>query len=486
MEAEQTPRSKSGLTWRQSETLEWIKKFIREHGMPPTVREIGDAFDIKSSSAFARLKSLEQKGYLHRGKLGARSLTIEHPKADLAFVSTQSVSTSDESPTALEPPFRQQDLLPTDAFIQCCRLRGVSTSLERLRYYEHSRLLLPAVKAPVEDHERNHGFKRYFGEQKEQFDIESTGIGFRHHEVKQDETYYHFAGILPHNSDWLHKHHEKAFAASLPDAELDVWDYYEQTDPRAQQDVRLYTKLQIFPLRHIQQSLTLQIRDRMLLAGEEAWKNMGRAIKQAYADSHETVRNRVRYYYETFALLNAVCDLIDEMFGEARDVYNKSFRMDRSKKHAMRDARMCIQHQQNASVPKKAKKLFRRFGMSVKEIIERKDQFISQGYSLDPITRWFPYLDFVPENVIGRSGGEYRLVLECYGIANQLSWFLVMLGEKPQPLENRITLGDKRRYCPFCSGLFKPRNRKQKTCGEPKCVADNKNALKRLRREVGL
>jgi len=29
-------------TPRQREILAWVKAFIREHGMPPTVREIGD------------------------------------------------------------------------------------------------------------------------------------------------------------------------------------------------------------------------------------------------------------------------------------------------------------------------------------------------------------------------------------------------------------------------------------------------------------
>jgi len=65
------------LTPRQRETLEWIKSFIREHGMPPTVREIGAAFGIKSSSVFDLLKVLERKGYLERGDLGARSLIIK-------------------------------------------------------------------------------------------------------------------------------------------------------------------------------------------------------------------------------------------------------------------------------------------------------------------------------------------------------------------------------------------------------------------------
>jgi repressor LexA len=64
-------------TPRQQEILDWVKAFIRDHGMPPTVREIGGAFEIKSSSVFDLLKALENKGCLRRGGLGARSLIVE-------------------------------------------------------------------------------------------------------------------------------------------------------------------------------------------------------------------------------------------------------------------------------------------------------------------------------------------------------------------------------------------------------------------------
>lgn len=68
---------KTKMTKRQRSILNWIKGFIGEHGMPPTVREIGSAFEIGSSSVFDHLKALEKKGYLRRGELGARSLIIE-------------------------------------------------------------------------------------------------------------------------------------------------------------------------------------------------------------------------------------------------------------------------------------------------------------------------------------------------------------------------------------------------------------------------
>lgn len=71
------------LTPRQRQVFEWVKAFIREHTMPPTVREIGDAFDIKSSSVFDLLKTLERKSYLRRRDRGARSLIIETARTQL-------------------------------------------------------------------------------------------------------------------------------------------------------------------------------------------------------------------------------------------------------------------------------------------------------------------------------------------------------------------------------------------------------------------
>jgi repressor LexA len=63
------------LSPRQRETLQWIKDYIRRKGMPPTLREIGASFDIKSSSVFDLLRALERKGCLHRNRR-ARSLVI--------------------------------------------------------------------------------------------------------------------------------------------------------------------------------------------------------------------------------------------------------------------------------------------------------------------------------------------------------------------------------------------------------------------------
>lgn len=64
------------LTDRQREILDFIRFFIASRGYPPTVREIGAEFDIRSTNGVAdHLASLERKGYLHRG-VGAKSRAI--------------------------------------------------------------------------------------------------------------------------------------------------------------------------------------------------------------------------------------------------------------------------------------------------------------------------------------------------------------------------------------------------------------------------
>lgn len=71
------------LTTRQKEIFEYIRQFIQDHGYPPTVREIGRHFGIRSTNGVAdHLKAMERKGYLARGSLKSRALrpiTVEEP-----------------------------------------------------------------------------------------------------------------------------------------------------------------------------------------------------------------------------------------------------------------------------------------------------------------------------------------------------------------------------------------------------------------------
>jgi repressor LexA len=65
----------NGLTDRQLEVLRFIARQIDEAGYPPTIREIGEALDIRSTNGVNdHLKALERKGYLTRDPAKSRAL----------------------------------------------------------------------------------------------------------------------------------------------------------------------------------------------------------------------------------------------------------------------------------------------------------------------------------------------------------------------------------------------------------------------------
>jgi repressor LexA len=64
------------LTSRQKEIFNFIRSFIQKRGYPPSVREIGEHFDIYPRAAFDHLKALEKKGYLKRRGSMSRGIEI--------------------------------------------------------------------------------------------------------------------------------------------------------------------------------------------------------------------------------------------------------------------------------------------------------------------------------------------------------------------------------------------------------------------------
>nr|WP_229686486.1 transcriptional repressor LexA [Longimycelium tulufanense] len=69
-----------GLTPRQRRVLEVIRDHLSRHGYPPSVREIGEAVGLTSTSSVAhQLRALERKGYLRRDPNRPRAVGVLPP-----------------------------------------------------------------------------------------------------------------------------------------------------------------------------------------------------------------------------------------------------------------------------------------------------------------------------------------------------------------------------------------------------------------------
>ena len=96
--SETTEARASGLTERQRTILEVIRTSVTTRGYPPSIREIGDAVGLTSTSSVAhQLRTLERKGYLRRDPNRPRAVDVRGAD-DMAAPAVTEVAGSDALP----------------------------------------------------------------------------------------------------------------------------------------------------------------------------------------------------------------------------------------------------------------------------------------------------------------------------------------------------------------------------------------------------
>lgn len=64
------------LTDKQDNVYKFIVNSMKERGMPPTIREIGDEFGITAKGAYDHLKAIEKKGFIKTTKNQSRAIEL--------------------------------------------------------------------------------------------------------------------------------------------------------------------------------------------------------------------------------------------------------------------------------------------------------------------------------------------------------------------------------------------------------------------------
>jgi repressor LexA len=80
-ESQEARMAKGKLSERQREIINFIRKFTVERGYPPTIRQIGEAASISSTSVVNyNLNKLEKEGYLTRDLKVSRGVRLVEPQ----------------------------------------------------------------------------------------------------------------------------------------------------------------------------------------------------------------------------------------------------------------------------------------------------------------------------------------------------------------------------------------------------------------------
>ncbi|MCW2945033.1 MAG: LexA repressor [Actinoallomurus sp.] len=98
------PRDESGLTARQRKVLEVIRDSVQRRGYPPSMREIGEAVGLTSTSSVShQLRSLQRKGFLLRDPNRPRAVVVRLPGSQALRSEPESYETTAGQETATRP-----------------------------------------------------------------------------------------------------------------------------------------------------------------------------------------------------------------------------------------------------------------------------------------------------------------------------------------------------------------------------------------------
>jgi len=98
------PMDESGLTQRQRMVLEVIRDSVQRRGYPPSMREIGEAVGLTSTSSVShQLRALQRKGFLRRDPNRPRAVEVRVPGATPVLTEPDSYETVGGQETSTRP-----------------------------------------------------------------------------------------------------------------------------------------------------------------------------------------------------------------------------------------------------------------------------------------------------------------------------------------------------------------------------------------------
>src|SRR5271154_4205062 len=106
------------LTWRQRKVLQVIRESVQKRGYPPSMREIGEAVGLTSTSSVSyQLSTLQRKGYLHRDVGRPRTVEVRlpgHPavRPDAGSEPTASLAEEENFTSGMDIPSQEARYVP--------------------------------------------------------------------------------------------------------------------------------------------------------------------------------------------------------------------------------------------------------------------------------------------------------------------------------------------------------------------------------------
>jgi hypothetical protein len=322
-----------------------------------------------------------------------------------------------------------------------------------------------------------------------------VNCGFVEHRKTDGHTYYEYGAICWGTKHWLDKYQKRELVEHPAETEFREWSTYKGVWPQKSHyfaEIPLpryemfYSKYQMFPLKAIQDGLRVVLKDQALFVDDQDWLDVGK-IRRMFVPAPEFLQKRVLRYYQTFGLLHNILNLLAIRKCQANRAYKVTLRdYQRSElseeteveQPASEAAWDSIDEQDRLEMPRKARVILDKSGLSPKEIEKWREEFSYLGFIVDPMHGWSVRFNSAIRETLEASSSEFKFAGECYVIAEQLGWFLRMVGERPPSLEKMQSGIDGLRACVICQRPFTPKRKSDVTCGDKECIAAHRKDLR--------
>lgn len=241
----------------------------------------------------------------------------------------------------------------------------------------------------------------------------------------------------------------------------------------------LYSVYQIYPLKHIQDSLRKIIPAYAVQFTDNDWKELQQEFNRNYIANIKQIKDAVRNYYYDFNFYIKLLEISIGVIDKAENVYRDSVINELDTIENFRDLNHALKYR-DREARKQVVVLMDRQKLKVDDLLSMQRKYTDLGASVDPSRNLYPSMLAIPYLERIKCTGLLKYAQDCYAISENIGWCIDLLGNDSLDITAELTGNSSFRICPYCNEKYTPiRPNVQTSCGKDACKNAHRNYQRR-------
>lgn len=241
-----------------------------------------------------------------------------------------------------------------------------------------------------------------------------------------------------------------------------------------------YVPYQVYLLNLIRKRFRLVISNQGLYRDEHEWIEFGKFIYKQFDLNtiRETIGIQTLKFHEMLLDFYTILKLqknwrkeLDELFVQKKEILKRYPDNNSSDKLS----RNQLETELHPKFKENSMSLINSIKSLTEELTLLREMFIELGSFNRRNVSARKYVRVINAQILTKYEDPYKW-------AAKINWYLWLIGRKKKSIQATILSTSDYKKCIVCGVIYKPRNKRQKTCGHEPCIKTNKNMLKKMYR----